>query len=303
MPTGSPIATAARTITARPLVAAGALVLVMLTAVAVVGPLIEPFASDRQSGPVFGRPSSSHWLGLDDGGVDVVSVLIAGTRASLVTAFGATLVAVAIGVTLGVLAGYEGGLADGAIMRVTDYFLVIPALPLTIVLSALWGAGTWHTIVVIGALLWPWLARTVRAQVMSTRRRLHVVRAQAMGATRRRILVHHVAPHLIGLVIASAVITLASAVFLETALDFLGLGNGNAVSWGTMLGNAFQRSAVSAEAWWAVLPPGIAITVMIVACYLVGEGVEKAVGLRGQVSHLGGGTRAAPAVELAGIAE
>lgn len=288
---------------ARPSVTAGSVTLVALAALAVLAPLIEPYPPLHRSGQVFGFPSTSHWLGLDDGGVDVFSVLIAGTRASLITGFGSTLLAGLIGVSLGIVAGYQGGVADGIIMRVTDYFLVIPTLPLTIVASALWGAGMSHTIVIVGALLWPWLTRIVRAQVTSTRERLHVVRARAMGASRRRILIRHLLPQLIGLVIAAAVITLASAVFLETALDFLGLGDTNTVSWGTMLENAFQRSAVSAGAWWTVLPPGLAITVTIVACHLVGEGVESAVGLRGQISHLFGSQRAAVIFEPAGAAE
>jgi len=288
---------------ARPAVAAGVGMLVALAAVAVLAPLIEPYPANRQSGHVFGRPTSTHWLGLDDGGVDVLSVLIAGTRASLVTGFGSTLLAVFIGVSLGVLAGYQGGIVDTLIMRVTDYFLVIPTLPLTIVISALWGSGMGHTIIIIGALLWPWLTRIVRAQVKTTRERLYVIRARAMGASRCRIVAYHVVPQLVGLVIASAVVTLASAVFLETALDFLGLGDSNAVSWGIMLENAFRRSAVSAGAWWAVLPPGLTITVTIIACYLVGEGVELAVGLRGQINHLGGSERSPTATEPAGIVE
>ncbi len=290
-------------ITAHPGVVAGVGVLTLMAAVAVLAPLIEPYSVNGRSGPVFGSPSRSHWLGLDDGGVDVLSVLIAGTRASLLTGFGSTFLAIFIGVSLGVMAGYQGGIADGIIMRVTDYFLVIPTLPLTIVMSALWGSGIIHTIIILGALLWPWSARIVRAQVTSGRERLHVVRARAMGASRRRIVVHHVMPQLIGLVIASAVITFASAIFLETALDFLGLGDSNTVTWGTMLENAFQRSAVSAGAWWAVLPPGLTLTVTIVACYLVGEGVELAVGLRGQLNHFIGGARAAAVIEPASVAE
>ncbi len=290
-------------IAARPAVAVGVGILVVLGVVAMLAPLIEPYPANRRVGQVFNSPSSSHWLGLDDGGADVFSVLIGGARVSLLTGFGSAFVATLIGVSLGVVAGYQGGIADGIIMRVTDYFLVIPTLPLTIVMSALWKSGTGHTIVIIGALLWPWSTRIVRAQVTSTRERLHVIRARAMGASRRRILVHHVVPQLVGLVIASAVITLASAVFLETALDFLGLGDSNVVSWGTMLENAFQRDAVSAGAWWVVLPPGLIITVTIVACYLVGEGVELAVGLRGQLNYLIGGARTAGAVEPASIAE
>lgn len=290
-------------IAARPAVAVGVGILVVLAVVAMLAPLIEPYPANRRVGQVFNSPSSSHWLGLDDGGADVFSVLIGGARVSLLTGFGSAFVATFIGVSLGVVAGYQGGIADGIIMRVTDYFLVIPTLPLTIVMSALWKSGTGHTIVIIGALLWPWSTRIVRAQVTSTRERLHVIRARAMGASRRRILVHHVVPQLVGLVIASAVITLASAVFLETALDFLGLGDSNVVSWGTMLENAFQRDAVSAGAWWVVLPPGLIITVTIVACYLVGEGVELAVGLRGQLNYLIGGARTAGAVEPASIAE
>src|SRR5207244_7003947 len=135
-----------------------------------------------------------HIFGLDDGGIDMLTLLIQGSRISLVVGFAATLVAVFIGGGVGIIAGYFGGVTDIVLMRITDYFLVIPDVPLMIILAALLGPSVRNIILVIGILLWTQPARIIRAQVKSVRERVYVKRARSLGASNTRIILKHVLP-------------------------------------------------------------------------------------------------------------
>jgi peptide/nickel transport system permease protein len=270
----------------RPSAAVGAALLGIFVLIALLAPWLEPYGVREQVGPVFAPPSPQHWLGLDDGGVDMVSLLIEGTRVSLTVGFAAALVATVIGGSIGILAGYFGGPTDMALMRFTDYFLVIPDVPLMIVVAAIWGPSLFHIIVVIGILLWTGTARIVRAQVKSIRERAYVKRARSLGAGHTRLIARHVLPQVAPLLIANVVLTIAVAIFDETALAFLGLGDPTNVSWGTIIEHAFLRTAVSRGAWWAIVPPGICVALVIMACYLLGQAIEDALNPRLKVSYL-----------------
>jgi len=148
-----------RTLRHRPAAVIGTTILVLVAVGAILAPLIAPYGLHEQVGPVFGRPSWSHPLGLDDGGIDMLTLLMWGARVSLVVGFAATFVSMAIGGAIGVLAGYFGGWVDTVLMRITDYFLVIPDVPLMIVVAAIWGPSLFHIIIVIGILLWTSTAR------------------------------------------------------------------------------------------------------------------------------------------------
>ncbi len=198
-----------------------------------------------------------HPLGLDDGGIDMVTLLIWGMRVSLVVGFAATFVSMVIGGTVGVVAGYFGGHTDNVLMRITDYFLVIPDVPLMIVVAAIWGPSLFHIIIVIGILLWTSTARVIRAQVKSVRERVYVKRARALGAGHARIVLRHVLPQVAPLLVASTVLTIAVAIFDETALAFLGLSDPSTISLGSIMQHAFERAAISTGAWWAIVPPGV----------------------------------------------
>jgi peptide/nickel transport system permease protein len=171
-------------------------------------------------------------------------------------------------------------------MRVTDYFLVIPDLVLMIVIAAIWGPALTHIILVIGLLLWTSTARIVRAQVMSVRERVYVKRARSLGCSHLRIVFRHVLPQIAPLLIANVVLTVAVAIFDETALAFLGLSDPTAISWGTVIEHGFLRQAVSYGAWWAIVPPGICVALLIMGCYLFGQAIEDALNPRLKVAHL-----------------
>jgi len=274
------------TVKRRPSAVVGAALLLLVALAAVLAPVLAPYDLHKQAGPVFGHPSWSHPLGLDDGGIDMVTLLMWGARISLVVGFAATFVSMVIGGTIGVAAGYFGGKVDTVLMRITDYFLVIPDVPLMIIVAAIWGPSLFHIVIVIGILLWTGTARVIRAQVKSVRERVYVKRARALGAGHIRIVVRHVLPQVAPLLIANTVLTVAVAIFDETALSFLGLGDPSRTSLGKVIENAFERAAISSGAWWAIVPPGALVALIILGCSLVGGSMEDALNPRLRVAHL-----------------
>lgn len=270
----------------RPSAVLGASMLSTLVLVAIFAPLIAPHGIHDKVGVPFGTPGSYPPFGLDDGGTDVLSLLMWGARISLTVGFAASLVAILVGGTVGILAGYFGGATDTALMRVTDYFLAIPDVPLMIVVAAIWGPSLSHIILVIGLLLWTSTARIVRAQVKSVRERVYVKRARALGAGNARIVFRHVLPQVAPLLVANTVLTIAVAIFDETALAFLGLSDPSKISWGKMIKNATESSAISAGAWWAIVPPGVCVALVILSCTLIGQAMEDALNPRLRVAHL-----------------
>jgi peptide/nickel transport system permease protein len=266
--------------------AAGALILAAVVLLAVLAPYIAPYDPREKAGAVFAPPSASHWLGLDDGGFDMLSLMLHGARVSLVVGFAAALVAMLIGGTVGLLAGYFGGRTDVVLMRLTDYFIVIPDIPLMLVAAAIWGRSLTNIIIIIGVIYWTTTARVIRAQVKSVRERVYVKRARAIGATHARVLFRHVLPQVAPLLVAITVLAVAVAIFAETAIAFLGLGDPTLISWGRLIENAFARSAISVDAWWAIVPPGLAVVVVVLACTMLGRTLEDSLNPRLRVGHL-----------------
>jgi len=275
-----------RIVRQQPQAMAGLVVLVVTIAIALLAPYIAPYSAHAKVGPVYQAPSGKHLLGLDDGGVDMLTLLLWGSRVSLVVGFAATVVAMIVGGGIGLLAGYFGGKTDVVLMRVTDYFLVIPDIPLMIAAAAIWGRSLVNIILIIGLIYWTSTARLIRAQVKSVRERVYVKRARAMGASNTRLMVKHVLPQVTPLLVANTVLMMAFAIFAETAIAFLGLGDPTAISWGRLIENAFEGNAVILGAWWAVVPPGVCVAVVILACTMLGQGIEDALNPRLRVGHL-----------------
>jgi len=254
--------------------------------VAIIAPVIEPFSTVNPSGTVYAPPSLHHLLGTNNAGIDMLSLLIQGTRISLLVGFCAAVVAGLIGGSVGLISGYFGGAADVILMRLTDFFLVVPPIPLMIAIAAVWGPSLWHIILVIGLLLWTSTARVIRAQAKSVKERGFVKRAQSLGQRRSRVMVRHVLPHVAPLLLANVVLIIALSIFYETALDFLGLGDPTAVSWGTIIQTAFLQTAITDGAWWAIVPAGVAVALVIIGCYLFGQGIEEALNPRLRGAHV-----------------
>lgn len=227
-------------------------------------------------------PNRLNWLGTDWFGHDLLSQLIYGTQVSLLVGLFATLISTVVGTAIGLLGGYYGKWLGEFLERVIDFFLVIPYLPLIIVLVAIVEeTGTfrisvlWAVIFVIGITGWSGTARVIRSQVLTVRERQFVDRARTAGASDMRIMTRHILPNVFPLVFANAVLTVAGAVLSEVTLDFLGLGDVTTISWGMTLHLALSNSAVYRGAWWWVLPPGVAIILLVMGFTLIGYSIEE----------------------------
>lgn len=264
----------------RPTLAKGVIGTTVLTA-SVLFALIGSLLAHSSPGVPYARPTWSHPLGLDDIGQDVLAQLANGARTSLLVGIAAAAVAISIGTIVGTVAGYFGQLIDAVLTPVTDYVLIIPGIPVTMVVLTVFGRSLWLLIVVIAFLSWPRTARVLRSQTKTLRKRAFVERSVSVGSSPFWVIRKHVLPHLAPLIVASTVIMVGEAIFLEAALSFLGLGDPTRTSWGSMLEEAFQRGAASAGAWWVIAAPGLAITVIIFACNLVGQAVTESISQRG----------------------
>lgn len=231
----------------------------------------------KASGAVLAPPTGDFWLGTDHAGRSVLDLTIYGARVSLVVGIAAAVLSVGIGTIVGMLAGHFGRWPSAILMRVTDFFLVLPALVLAIVLSTMLAKGMSTIILAIGVTSWPSTARLVRAQTLTIEARPYIERAQALGGGHTHILSRHVLPAVLPLVLANTTLAVGSAIISESTLAFLGVGDPSKISWGLMLKDALDVGAITAGAWWYLLPPGIAIVLVVLAFTLCGRALEVVV--------------------------
>jgi peptide/nickel transport system permease protein len=269
----------------QPQTIAGLTVLALFVLIAVLSPVLAPDPK-AQVGAVFEAPSRAHPLGTDGGGADMVKLLVAGARVSLIVGFAAAVVSALIGGSIGLLSGFYGGKLDTILMRFTDYVIVIPDVPLMIVAAALFGRNLTNIILIIGVIYWTTTARLIRSQVKSVRERVYVKRSRALGAGNTRLIAKHVLPQVAPLLIANTVLLVAYAIFAETFITFLGLGDPSLISWGRLIENAFTDDALLNNAWWAIVPPGVCVSIVVLACTMVGQSVEDSLNPRLSVGHL-----------------
>jgi len=224
-------------------------------------------------------PSGNQYLwGTDDQGRDILSQFIWGSRIALVVGFASALLSVGIGTVVGLVAGYVGRKTDVILMRFTDVILVLPTLPLLIILSAVLGASIGNVILVIALLAWPATARVIRAEILSLKERPYIQSAKVTGASNSRIMFRHLTPNVMPLVFLYMTFAVSGAILFEAALSFLGLGDINTPSWGTMLSTIQQSDILGA--WWWLLPPGLGITLLSLAFFLVGRAFEQIINPR-----------------------
>lgn len=268
----------------------GMIMLLSVILIAVFAPWIAPYDPyapiTATTEDVLAPPSPEHPLGQDEVGRDVLSLVIYGSRISLLVGFAASAITVLLGCTIGLISGYVGGRLDIALMRITDGVLVIPALPLMLVIIAVAGRGIGYIILVIGLLTWPYTARVVRAQVLSVKERQFILRAKAIGVSQIGIVMVHILPQVLPVIFASATLDISYAIIGEASLSFLGLGDPNLVSWGSMLNRAFLRGAVSNKAWWYLIPPGFMLAWVTLGLYLVSDSIQEIINPRLRTHHL-----------------
>jgi peptide/nickel transport system permease protein len=249
-----------------------------------VGPLE---TATRATAHSFEPPSGAHIFGSDDLGRDMLNRTIHGARISMTIGLMATLITVVVGTLVGIVAGYVGGKVDAVLMRVSDFFLVLPTFVLAIILAPViievvgddaqfFGirATLLVIIIVIGLTSWATTARIIRSQVLSLKGRMFVDRARVIGAGPGRIMVRHILPNVMNLIVAQAVLTFAVAVFTETTLSFIGLGDPFQPSWGQILNSAETSGAPGLGAWWFIAPPAVSVVLVVLAFTLVGNALD-----------------------------
>jgi ABC-type dipeptide/oligopeptide/nickel transport system permease subunit len=255
----------------------GLTVVVILVAMAVFAPLVarqDPNAIDLIN--LLEPPSRAHWLGTDVQGRDVWARLVYGARVSLAVGLVSQCIAVAIGVTLGLLAGYYRGWVDDVVMRLADVTLAFPTLLLLIAMSAALQPSVGVVFFTIGVVGWAGMARLVRGQVLVVRNLEYVQAARALGAKGRRVMLRHVLPNVAGPVVIAATLGIAGAIMAEAALSFLGLGvQPPTASWGSMIADGRDLDQLR-NAPWTSLAPGLAIGAAVLGFNLLGDALRDA---------------------------
>jgi len=253
----------------------GGVVVISLFVLSFLAPYITPYGpDDLDLYHVLMPPSAAHWFGTDDLGRDVLTRMIYGASISLEVGFVAAGIAVMIGTVVGLLAGYYSGWVDNILMRFVDIMLCFPTFFLILAVIAFLGQSIWYIMIIIGLTSWMGVARLVRAEVLSIRERDFVMAVKALGARDSRIIFRHILPNAMSPVLVSATLGVAGAILTESALSFLGIGVPPPTpSWGNILTSGKDYIEF---AWWLTLYPGLAITVTVLAYYLVGEGIRDA---------------------------
>jgi peptide/nickel transport system permease protein len=277
-----------RLIGSRPLGAFGLITIAVVVAMALIGGALAPQDPLSTSSFDFTHrmqgPSGTHWLGTDESGRDLFSQFLLGARISLIVGVVAGIASAGIGAVVGICAGYFGGWVDRGLTFLDDWFLVIPFVPFAVLMASLLqddarripGGRTGIIVLVLAITGWAGTTRIVRAQVLSLRERPFVERARSQGASHLWIMRRHILPNVMPLVWANSVLIIALSVLGEAGLSYFGLGNPDSFSWGTVLYNGFQAGAINQGAWWYVVPPGLAITLFVLAFFAVGQVIEDA---------------------------
>jgi peptide/nickel transport system permease protein len=232
-------------------------------------------------------PSSTNILGTDELGRDMLNLTVHGARISMTIGFLATVITIFFGAVIGIVAGYLGGRIDAILMRLTDFFLVLPTFVLAIILAPIIleligtdaeligiKATLLVIVVVIGLTSWATTARIIRSQVLSVKERMFVDRARVIGSGSGRIMRRHIFPNVVNLIVAQTVLTFATAVFTETTLSFIGLGDPFQPSWGEILNSAQATGAPGLGAWWYIAPPAACVVLVVLAFTLVGNALD-----------------------------
>ena len=269
----SPLREAATQFLRHPTGMLGLVILLAIVVAALAGPRLYGVDPFDIMGPPFNPPSADLPLGSDYLGRDVLAGILWGGRASLMVGLVAALISVVIGVAVGALAGWCGGWVDRALMKLTEFFQVLPALLFAMVLVTLFGAHLAIETIAIGVVSWPGVARLARAECLRVRALDHVRASLSAGATPAYLVLRVVLPNALPPIVVAAALAIGTAILFEGGLSFLGLGDPNVMSWGLMLG---QNRTYMLDAWWAVTAPGAAIFLCVLAVSLVGDGLNDA---------------------------
>jgi peptide/nickel transport system permease protein len=275
-----------RTFSRNQLACCGAVVVGILVAIAVLAPALAPWDPTKTDMKrILEGPSTKHWLGTDQIGRDVLSRLLYGSRISLAVGFVSVGIAVLIGILLGAVAGYNGGIVDAFIMRLVDLMLVFPRFFLLLAVLTFLNPSIWTIMAVIGLTGWMGVTRLVRAEFLALREREFVIWSESIGAGALRVIFKHILPNALAPVLVAMTLGIPAAILTESGLSFLGLGvQPPYATWGNILNDGKD---LITYAWWLTLYPGLAILVTVLSYNLMGEGIRDALDPRLRQSAVG----------------
>jgi peptide/nickel transport system permease protein len=256
----------------------GLVLLMAFVLLALAAPLLvsqDDLKVGASPGLPFQPPSMEFPLGTDDFGRSVMDLVLYGARISLLVGFAATVVTMVMGTGVGIIGGYYGGRVDTVMNAFTNWFLVIPWIPLAIVLASILGQSLVNTILVIGITSWAGTARLVRADTLSVKERPYVERARALGSSNWHLVSRHILPNVMPVIFANTVLTVALSILAETTLALLGLGDPSSISWGIIIFDSFGAGALSAGLWWWLIPPGVCICLVTLAFTMCGYALDE----------------------------
>jgi peptide/nickel transport system permease protein len=251
----------------------GVIVLAFVVLLALIGPIVYPTPPFDMVGRPYLPPFGEFPLGTDVSGRDILAGIIHGASVSLLIGIFASLCATLVGVAVGAIAGFYGGVVDDILMRATEFFLTIPSFILAVVLVAIFSPSVISITVAIAVVSWPSVARLTRGEFIAQRDREYVEACRALGMPNWEIILVQILPNALPPVIVVSTLMVATAILTESGLSFLGLGDPNLVSWGYMIGVA--RTALR-TAWWMTAIPGVMIVITVIAINLAGEGLNDA---------------------------
>jgi peptide/nickel transport system permease protein len=256
----------------------GLIIVLLLLLLAFLADILAPYDPWESSfGEKLEAPSLKHLMGTDHFGRDVLSRIIYGSRISLLIGFLAAIITISLGVFIGAVSGFFGGVIDNILMRVTELFMVIPTFFLILLIVAVFGGKILNVIVVIGITTWPGTARVVRASFLSLKEKEFVEAARLIGSNNFRLIFKHILPNAMGPVLVLTSLRVAASILAEAGLSFLGLGDVNFVTWGQLLYKAQLYMRIS---WWSAVFPGLMIFLAVLAFNLMGDGLTDALNPR-----------------------
>ena len=273
----------------------GLFIFVFFTLVAVFAPVIapnDPLTPQKNANGDWIKDAEPFWmaepgedeaegyvnnflLGTTNIGRDIFSQLVYGSRAALMVGFSAAIAVAVIGTVVGLLAGYYGGRIDTLLMRAADVAFGIPFIPFIIVISAFFDPSIWNVVLAMAALLWRDSSRVIRSQVLVIKEQSFVSAAKVSGASELRIIFVYIAPSILPLSFLYGTLAIAWAILTEASVSFLGFSDPETISWGYMLQDAFNSLALSREAYYWIVPPGLCIMLTVMAGFFIGRGYEE----------------------------
>lgn len=256
---------------------AGLIIFIVIFFICFAAPLITSYSSTKiDLRSILQAPSTKHILGTDKIGRDIFARILYGGRISIAVGLGSALIATLFGVSLGTIAGYKGGLADGIVMKISEILMAFPQMIMVLILVTITGQSLWNLIFIFSITGWPSMYRMARSQMLSLREEEYVQALKAFGIGSMRIAFFHMLPNAIGPIFVN--ITLSTAMFIlqETSLSFLGLGVPLEVAtWGNIL-NAAQDIMILRDAWWVWVPAGVVVTLFVISINFIGDGLRDA---------------------------